>query len=142
MALDLLHASNYFRVPYSTNEKVQIRIGIHTGSVGAGKNMKLNSYHKYLILTSVHTQELLDRKCRDIVYLVTIFGINSKLIKNFFNCKTEISQLYSSTGDTINVASRMESTGEGKNTFPNSTTALSSFKFPLRQLQKSTSHPR
>lgn len=36
MALDLLHASSYFKVPYSTNEKVQIRIGIHTGSCGAG----------------------------------------------------------------------------------------------------------
>lgn len=36
MALDLLHASSYFKVPHSTSEKVQIRIGIHTGSCGAG----------------------------------------------------------------------------------------------------------
>ncbi|CRK95793.1 CLUMA_CG009250, isoform A [Clunio marinus] len=36
MALDLLHASSYFKVPHSKNEKIQIRSGIHTGSVGAG----------------------------------------------------------------------------------------------------------
>lgn len=109
------------------------------------KNMKLNSYHKFVYYVDfnfgAHTGIVGSKMPR-----YCLFGndteINSKLIKNFFNCKTEISQLYSSTGDTINVASRMESTGEGKNTFPNSTTALSSFKFPLRQLQKSTSHPR
>lgn len=37
MALDLLHASSYFKVPHSPNETVQVRIGIHTGSCGAGK---------------------------------------------------------------------------------------------------------
>lgn len=36
MALDLLHASSYFKVPHSPEEMVQIRIGIHTGSCGAG----------------------------------------------------------------------------------------------------------
>jgi class 3 adenylate cyclase len=36
MALDLLHASSYFKVPYSSHEKLEIRIGIHTGPVGAG----------------------------------------------------------------------------------------------------------
>jgi atrial natriuretic peptide receptor A len=41
MALDLLHASNFFKVPYSKDEKVQIRIGIHTGSCGAGKTFSL-----------------------------------------------------------------------------------------------------
>jgi Adenylate and Guanylate cyclase catalytic domain len=43
MALDLLHASSYFKVPHSTSEKVQIRIGIHTGSCGAGKIL-LNTF--------------------------------------------------------------------------------------------------
>jgi len=35
MALDLLNASSFFRIPYGSNEneKVEIRIGIHTGNV-------------------------------------------------------------------------------------------------------------
>lgn len=36
MALDLLHASSYFKVPHRSNETIQIRSGIHTGSCGAG----------------------------------------------------------------------------------------------------------
>lgn len=36
MALDLLHASSFFKIPHSSNEKLQIRIGIHTGPCGAG----------------------------------------------------------------------------------------------------------
>lgn len=36
MALDLLHASTYFKIPHSTHEKLEIRIGIHTGPCGAG----------------------------------------------------------------------------------------------------------
>lgn len=36
MALDLLHASSYFKIPHSTHEKLQIRIGLHTGPCGAG----------------------------------------------------------------------------------------------------------
>ncbi|KAG5683567.1 hypothetical protein PVAND_012840 [Polypedilum vanderplanki] len=36
MALDLLQASSCFKIPHSTNEKLEIRIGIHTGPCGAG----------------------------------------------------------------------------------------------------------
>lgn len=42
MALDLLHASSYFKVPHSPNETVQVRIGIHTGSCGAGKYLNIH----------------------------------------------------------------------------------------------------
>lgn len=36
MALDLLHATENFVVPHMPGERLQIRIGIHTGPVVAG----------------------------------------------------------------------------------------------------------
>jgi class 3 adenylate cyclase len=33
MALDLLHASSYFKIPHRPTEQLQIRSGIHTGPV-------------------------------------------------------------------------------------------------------------
>lgn len=36
MALDLLNASTFFKIPHSAHEKLEIRIGIHSGPCGAG----------------------------------------------------------------------------------------------------------
>lgn len=36
MALDLLHATENFVVPHMPGERLQIRVGIHTGPVVAG----------------------------------------------------------------------------------------------------------
>lgn len=61
MALDLLHASSYFKVPHSTNEMIQIRIGIHTGSVGAGK----------------------------IYFHFSLLKVENPFVNNFRNCRNE-----------------------------------------------------
>jgi class 3 adenylate cyclase len=45
MALDLLSATSQFKVPHSQNETVQIRIGIHTGSCGAGISANQQSFN-------------------------------------------------------------------------------------------------
>lgn len=52
MALDLLQASSTFTVPNS-KDKVQIRIGIHTGSCGAGDSFLFEVNQKFYCLRNV-----------------------------------------------------------------------------------------
>jgi hypothetical protein len=103
MSLDLLVGVSTFCIPHRPYEKIRIRVGVNSGSCVAG--VVGTSMPRYCLFGLfnfafvVMQIPIINFIIKFIFFLVSYFFFH--FLFNFF------------LGDTINVASRMESTGEG-----------------------------